>query len=126
MSPAKPPLFARIALLGLLGGFAALARNPIVLLEARLGLSPSPLERLFGIRGFFSGMTEAAHRLSRFDFVGAAQANVLVFPTIAAFTLVLLTWRAPKLRTRAQELGFFGLIVAGTALNNAVPAWIAA
>ena len=108
-----------------MAGIAALDRNPLVVLEARLGLSPSPLERLFGIRGFFSGMTEAAHRLTHVDFVGAAQANVLVYPTLAAFAVTLLSWRAPKLRTRRQEVGFLGAIIAGVVVNNVVPALIA-
>lgn len=95
------------------------------MLEARLGLSPSPLERLFGIRGFFSGMTEATNRLTRLDFVGAAQANVLVYPTLAAFAAMLLSWWAPKLRTRGQEFGFLGAIIAGVVINNVVPPLIA-
>ena len=112
-------------MLGALAGFAALERNPLVVLEARLGLSPSPLEHLFGIRGFFSGMTEATHRLTRLDFVGAAQANVLVYPTLATFAVMLLLWRAPKLKTRRQELGFLSAIVAGVVINNILPALIA-
>jgi hypothetical protein len=94
-------------------------------LEARLGVSPSPLERLFGIRGFFSGMTEATHRLTRLDFVGTAQANVLVYPTLAAFAVMLLSWRAPKLNTSRQEIAFLGTIVAGVVINNVVPALFA-
>ena len=125
MIKTKPPLLFRLLLVGLLAVLASLDRNPLVLLEAKLGLSPSPLERFFKIRGFFSGMTEAAHRLSRLDFVGAAQANLLVYPTIAAFALMILTWRAPKLRTRTQEFSFFEMVVAGTALNNVLPPLLA-
>lgn len=120
----RPPLILRILLLGLLGGFAALDDNPLVRLEAQLGLSPSPLERLFGVRGFFSGMTEAAHRLTRLDLANAARANLLVYPTCAAFAFMLLSWKAPSLTTRRQEFAFFGAIVAGTLLNNILPALI--
>jgi hypothetical protein len=115
----------RLLMVGLLGGFAALDRNPLVILEARLGLSPSPLERLFGIRGYFSGMTEATYRLTYLDFSGAAQANILVFPTLAAFVVALLTWRVPDLRTRARELQFIAILVLGTVINNVAPALLA-
>jgi hypothetical protein len=108
-------------LLAGLAGLAALDHNPLVRLEAVLGLSPSPLERWFGIRGFFSGMTEAAFRLTRLDIAGAAQANLLIFPVLAAFAAAILLWHWPKLRTRRQEYGFLALIAAGTAINNAVP-----
>lgn len=104
-----------------LAGLAALDHNPIVRFEAVLGLSPSPLERLLGIRGFFSGMTEAAHRLTRLDLIGAAQANVLVFPFLGGFAAALLLWRWPKLRTRRQEYAAFAIAIAGTAMNNVVP-----
>lgn len=118
---ADPPIGARLLLLGALAAFAALDHNPIVRLEARLGLSPSPLERLFGIRGFFSGMTEATHRLTQLDLIGAGQANILVFPVLAVAVAAILLWRWPRLRTRNQELAFFAIAVVGTAINNIVP-----
>lgn len=126
MSRSKPPLSVRLVLLVLLGGVAAIDRNPIVTLEAWLGLSPSPLERFFGVRGYFSGMTEAAHRLAHFDLLGAAKANLLVFPTLFAFACVILFWTAPKLRTRSQEIAFFAFIIGGTAVNNYMPAILSA
>jgi hypothetical protein len=111
-------------LTGALAAFAALDRNPVVWLEARLGLSPSPLERLFGIRGFFSGMTEATYRLTRLDLFGASRANILVYPFLAAVVAAILLWRRPRLTTRKQELAFFAVAVAGTAINNIVPAML--
>ena len=122
MGPSDPPIGARLLLLGALAAFAAVDHNPLVRLEARLGLSPSPLERLFGLRGFFSGMTEATHRLTRFDLVGAGQANILVFPFLGAVVAAILLWRWPKLRTRKQEFAVFAIAIAGTAINNVVPA----
>lgn len=124
MEPPKPGLGARLLLLGGLTAFAALDHNPVVRLQALLGLSPSPLERLFGIRGFFSGMTEATHRLTTLDLAGAAVANVLVFPFLVAVVAAILLWRWPKLRTRGQEFAFFGIAVAGTAINNFVPSML--
>ena len=122
MRTPDPPVGARLLLLGALAGFAALDHNPLVRLEAILGLSPSPLERLFGIRGFFSGMTEATYRLTRLDVIGAGQANILVFPVLAAAVTAILLWRWPKIRTRGQEFAVFAAAVAGTAINNIVPA----
>ena len=116
-----PPVGARLLLLGALAAVAALDNNPLVRLEAQLGLSPSPLERIFGIRGFFSGMTEATHRLTEFDLVGAAQANILVFPFLGACAAAILLWRRPRIRTRGQELAFLAAAVGGTVINNIVP-----
>ncbi len=75
--PAK--LFIRVPLAVLIGVFASLQRNPLVRFEAILGLSPSPLERIFGIKGAFSGMTEGVFQLSRGHVVQAFQANVFSF-----------------------------------------------
>ena len=124
METTEPRLVARILLTGALAAFAALDHNPIVRLEALLGLSPSPLERFFGIRGFFSGMTEATHRLTRLDLRGAAQANILVYPFLAAVVTAILLWRWPRMTTRKHELAFLTVALAGTAINNIVPAML--
>ena len=120
-----PPVGARLVLLGALAAFAALDNNPLVRLEAELGLSPSPLERLFGIRGFFSGMTEATHRLTRLDVIGAGQANILVFPVLALATAAILLWWRPRIRTRRQEIAVLALAIVGTAINNVAPMLLA-
>ena len=122
MEPPKPGLAVRLLLLGGLAAFAALDNNPVVRLQALIGLSPSPLERLFGIRGFFSGMTEATHRLTRLDLIGAGEANILVFPFLGACAAGILLWRRPRVKTRGQELAVFAIAVAGTLINNIVPA----
>ena len=67
-------------------------------------------------------MTEAAHRLTRLDLIGAGQANILVYPVLAATAAAILLWRWPKLRTRKHELVFFAVAIVGTAINNIVPA----
>jgi hypothetical protein len=120
-----PPVGARLILLGALAAFAALDNNPLVRLEAELGLSPSPLERLFGIRGFFSGMTEATHRLTRLDVIGAGQANILVFPVLALAAAAILLWWRPRIRTRRQEIAVLALALIGTAINNVAPLLLA-
>ena len=121
---AKPPLALRIVLIALLAAFAGLDRNPVVRLEAKLGLSPSPLERLFGIRGLFSGMTEATYQLVRLDLGRALAANILVVPVIAAFALCILLWTRPKLDSRRREIAFFALVLAGVAINNVAPLYV--
>jgi hypothetical protein len=70
-------LTVRLMVLATLGWFISLDRNPLVRLEAVLGLSPSPLEKLFGVKGLFSGITEGMHRLVYGDVTGALAANIL-------------------------------------------------
>ena len=125
MAHPKPPFAVRLALVVLLGCFVAIENNPLVRLQAQLGLSPSPLERLFGVRGIFSGMTEASHQMVRLNFAESLQANVLAGPVLAAIAAAILAWTAPAMTTRGREWAFFAVIVAGTAVNNFVPALLA-
>lgn len=111
-------LAARAAVLAGAWAFAALERNPVVRLEAWLGLSPSPLEKLIGIRGPFSGMTEGVHQLARGDLHAALAANVLTPFAVAVFVGVVASGRRPRLRTRAQEAGFLGAAVLATVFVN--------
>lgn len=122
--PAKPPLALRLCLIASLAAFASLDRNPVVRLEAQLGLSPSPLERWFGIRGLFSGMTEATYQLVRLDLGRALAANILVVPVIGAITLCILLWSWPRLDSRRREIAFFALVLAGIAINNVAPRFV--
>lgn len=118
----RPPFALRLLLLAALIGFARLDHNPLVRLEARLGLSPSPLERFFGLRGPFSGMTEATYRLVHLDLAGSLRANILTVPLLAFVVWCLLRWTAPRLRMHRQELACLAIILAGTLINNLVPA----
>ena len=120
---AKPPIAFRLCLIALLAAFASLDHNPVVRLEAKLGLSPSVLER-FGIRGLFSGMTEATYQLVRLDLGKALAANILVVPVIGTIALCILLWSRPKLDTRRRELIFLALVLAGTAINNVAPLYL--
>jgi hypothetical protein len=113
-------LAARLTLLVTLAWFISLDRNPIVRLEAVLGLSPSPLEKLFGVKGLFSGMTEGMHRLVYGDITGALAANVLT-PLFAIIVLVCgITGYKPRIRTRRQEWIFLLAAVGFSALVNFV------
>ncbi len=104
----------------LLGWVASIEHNPLVRIEAQVGLSPAPLERFFGIKNFFSGMTEGAHRLARFDFLGSLEANIFTPLFLAASVLAILMWRVPKVDTRAKELVFFVVFVGLSLVVNVV------
>ncbi|WP_162888194.1 DUF2752 domain-containing protein [Sphingomonas mesophila] len=99
--------------------------NPIVQMEARLGLSPAPLERFFGIRGPFSGMTEAAYQLAHFNVGASLVANVLTIPFLLVIAIAVWRWERPVLRSKGDELLFLGGTIAATVLNNVVPAALA-
>lgn len=92
--------------------------NPIVRLEAIVGLSPSPLERLFGVRGLFSGMTEAAHRLSMGSLHGASSANMFFAPLAFIVVGLVLIGHRPRIRNRRDEALILGSTVALTLLLN--------
>lgn len=102
--------------------FVSLDKNPVVVLIAKLGLSPSPLERLFGVKGMFSGMTEGMFRLVHGDIAGAIAANVLTpaFATVVAFCVVV--GYRPQIKTRKQELVFLLSVVLLSVLVNLVSA----
>ena len=50
--------------------------NPIVRLQATIGLSPSPIEKLFGLKSLFSGMTEGVYQLLNLNFRESVKANI--------------------------------------------------
>ena len=114
-------MLARLLIVAGLAAFASLDRNPLVWLVAKIGLSPSPLERLFSLRGPFSGMTEATWQLTEFDFHASLRANVLTIPLLAAATLCVLTWTRPRMRTRRAEFGAAAALLAAAAVNNLAP-----
>jgi hypothetical protein len=61
-----------------------------------------------GVKGVFSGMTEAAYRLSHGDVVGATAANVIFVPfTCVVGGAILSGWR-PRIRDRRDEAIFLG------------------
>ena len=96
----------------------SLEPNPLVALEARLGLSPAPLERFFHIRGPFSGLTEASVRLAHGEPWRATAAHSLVIPFWFAVVAMVVLWRFPRIRNRRQEYLFLGGGVAMTIVNN--------
>ena len=107
----KPPFAWRLAFIIILAVFAAIDNNPVVKLEAVLGLSPSPIERLFGVKSLFSGMTEGVHQFVRMDFESSIKANIFSPLVIPLISYAILAWRFPKLKTRGQEYMFFGAFI---------------
>jgi len=108
----------RVALLLGATWFVSLDRNPVVVLIAKLGLSPSPLERLFGVKGMFSGMTEGMFRLVHGDIAGAIAANVLTPVFAAVFAICVVIGYRPQVKTRQQELVFLLSVVFLSVLVN--------
>lgn len=114
----KPSVLFRLGLLLGLGLFAALEANPLVRLEAALGLSPAPLERVVGIKNLFSGMTEGMHRLALLDMEGSLAANIFS-PAVAVLLIVsILSWRIPRVASREREFWFFAAFLGLSVLVN--------
>lgn len=114
----KPHLIFRILILFLLCGFAYIEHNPIVRLEAILGLSPSPIERFFKVKSLFSGMTEGVHQFAKLDIVASMEANVFAPLVIPLITYYCLLWKIPKIDTKQKENIFFiGFIIFSLIVN---------
>ena len=99
-------------------GFVAIPNNPLVILQARLGLSPAPLERYLGVKSLFSGMTEGAHQLAHLNFRSAFEANIFSPLLITVIAIMIVFWRFPKIHTKTQEMSFFIFFVLASALVN--------
>lgn len=97
---------------------AYIPTNPLVRLEARLGLSPGPLERYLGVKNLFSGMTEGMHQLANGELVRALDANILTPLVACAFVAWVVT--GARVRTRCHEYAAAVLIVGLSAVVNIV------
>ena len=81
--------------------------NPVVRFLAVFGLSPSPLETIFGIKSLFSGMTEGLYQILNLSFEKAIKANIFS-PLIIPLLLYLLFMEGSlRLDTRYKENIFF-------------------
>lgn len=103
----KPHIAWRIALLLCLAAFTGLDHNPVVRLEAKIGLSPSPIERLFGVKSLFSGMTEGVYQSANLNFYAAMRANIFSPFVIPFVSYSVLSWSFPRIRSRRDEIIFF-------------------
>ncbi len=111
-------LALRLSGLLLLAGFAAWSRNPLVRLEALCGLSPSASEKILGLKGPFSGMTEGMHRLVLGDLRGAIASNVFTPVFGGLIAALVLSGRRPRVRSRADEVAFFACVLLATVVVN--------
>ncbi len=113
-------LCVRVAAILLLTWLVSNNENPLVRLEAWLGLSPSPLEKLFGIKGLFSGMTEEMFRLAHGEFWGSLQSNALTPLAALAIIACIVTGYRPRVGTGREEALFFGAVILLSVIVNLV------
>lgn len=92
--------------------------NPIVKLEAKLGLSPAPIERFFKIKSLFSGMTEGTYQLLNRNIRGALEANVFTPLVLAYLICLLFFYRSMKINTKKKEIIFFLVFIILSILVN--------
>ena len=98
--------------------FASIDNNPLVKFLAITGLSPSPLETIFGIKSLFSGMTEGLYQILHLNFNQAMKANI-VSPIIIPFLLYfVIKSEVPKINNESTEAYFFcGFIILSIFVN---------
>ncbi len=116
----KPIVIIRLSLLIFLLLFAYIENNPIVKLEARLGLSPSPIERLFGVKSLFSGMTEGVHQFVNLNFAASFKANPFAPLVLPFITYCCLFWWFPKIDSKNKEAIFFAVFALLSLIVNIV------
>ena len=111
-------LLFRLLLFFLLLLFFSLENNPLVRLEALIGLSPSPIEKIFGVKSLFSGMTEGVNQMAMFNIENALKANIFSPLVIPLLLLLFLRGKAPKIKTKKHELIFFSSFIFLSILVN--------
>lgn len=78
--------------------------NPLVQMQAELGLSPSPLERIFGIKSAFSGMTEGVFRLFKLDLIGSFKSNPFSPLIVILGVVFVISGQIPRFHDKKEEL----------------------
>ncbi len=116
----KPHLMWRLILIFGLVAFALIENNPIVKLEALIGLSPSLTERIFGVKSLFSGMTAGVHYFVNLDLISSVKANVFAPLIIPILSYYLASWSVPKIDSREKEFMFFSIFVGLSVIVNIV------
>ena len=111
-------LFLRLFLFFLLLLFFSLENNPLVRLEAIIGLSPSPIEKIFGVKSLLSGMTEGVHQMAFLNVQDALNANIFSPIVIPLLLLLFIRGKIPKIKTRKHELVFFSSFIFLSVLVN--------
>tara|TARA_B100000768_G_scaffold152101_1_gene147605 strand:- start:484 stop:780 length:297 start_codon:yes stop_codon:yes gene_type:complete len=85
--------------------------NPIVRLQAIIGLSPSPIEKLFGLKSLFSGMTEGVYQLLNLNFRESVKANIFSPVIVPLLFYFLINGEVPKMNTKSREIFFFSTFI---------------
>ena len=116
----KPSYILRLLLVIVITIFTAIDNNLLVKLEAQLGLSPSPIERIFGVKSLFSGMTEGLFQFVNMNIESSIQANIFAPLVIPLVAYSILTWRFPKVDTRKKEHIFFSVFIMLSIIVNIV------
>lgn len=116
----KPHIILRFLLLLVIIWFMAIENNPLVRLEAILGLSPPPIERFFGMKSLFSGMTEGVQQFVRLNFESSIESNIFSPLIVAMIIFAILTWNVPKLDSKEKEYVFFCIFILLSAVVNLV------
>ena len=116
----KCNIVQRMFIIAGLAWFISLDENPVVRLEAILGLSPSPIEKLFGVKSVFSGMTEACHKITNFEFKKALEVNFLVPIFVILGIYFVLIGKLPKIDSKRKELSFFAITLILSILINII------
>ena len=98
--------------------FASIDNNPVVRFLAVIGLSPSPLETIFGLNCLFCGMTEGLYQILHLNLREAMKSNIfspLILPFLA---YLLIKAEVPKINNRSKEIIFFsGFILLSVFVN---------
>lgn len=116
----KPSLIRRLFLIVAIAGFTSIDNNPLVRLEAGLGLSPSPIERIFGVKSLFSGMTEGVFQFIHMNIECSTQANIFAPLVIPFLTYGILAWKIPKVDTKKKEYAFFSIFIFLSIIVNVI------
>jgi hypothetical protein len=116
----KPHFLWRLLFIIAIVGFASIKNNPVVRLEAILGLSPPPIERFFGVKSLFSGMTEGVHQFVRMNIEFSVKANVFAPLAIPIAIYSILTWTFPKVDSKQKEYVFFSIFIVLSTIVNIV------
>lgn len=114
----KPSLWLRLSIVVLVVLFVRIENNPIVRLQAQLGLSPSLVERIFGVKSLFSGMTEGVHQFAKLNVPASVHANPLAPMVLPLFAYWCFVWRFPVIDGKCKEIVFFvSVILLSIAVN---------
>ena len=101
-------------------GLMSIDGNPVVRAIAVLKLSPSNIEKVFGCKSIFSGLTEGIYQALNFNLEASIRANVFAPVVVCYFAYCVLCWRFPTIDTKKKEVTFFTLVIVTSIVVNIV------